>query len=60
MLDGKGRKTIKAAVCLNAGAVLYLTGKARTLKDAYNLALDAIDSGKAKAKLEEIVNLSNN
>ena len=60
VLDGKGRKTIKAAVCLNAGAVLYLTGKARTLKDAYNLALDAIDSGKAKAKLEEIVNLSNN
>ena len=58
ILDGKGRKTIRYAVGLNTAAVLYLCGKARTLKDGYAMALEAIDSGKAKAKLEEIVSVS--
>ncbi len=59
ILDGKGRKTIRAAVGLNAGAVLYIAGKARTIKDGYDMALAAIDSGKAKAKLEEVKKVSN-
>ncbi len=54
VLNGRGRKTIRYAVGLNAGAVLYLCGKARTLKDGYKMALDALDSGKAMAKLKEI------
>ena len=54
VLNGGGRKTIRYAVGLNAGAVLYLCGKARTLKDGYKMALDALDSGKAMAKLKEI------
>ena len=58
VLNGAGRKTIRYAVGLNTAAVLYLSGKVRTLKDGYALALDAIDSGKAKAKLEEIVKVS--
>ena len=58
VLNGSGRKTIRYAVGLNAAAVLYLCGKARTLKDGYALALDAIDSGKALAKLKEIQTIS--
>jgi len=59
ILAGGGRKTIRQAVGLNAGAVLYISGKARTIKEGYDMALQAIDSGKAKAKLEQIVSESN-
>lgn len=58
VLHGKGRKTIRYAVGLNTAAVLYISGKAKTLKDGYKMALDAIDSGRALAKLEEIVRYS--
>lgn len=54
VLNGAGRKTIKCAVGLNTAAILYLCGKARTLKDGYAMAIDAIDSGKTLAKLQEI------
>jgi anthranilate synthase/phosphoribosyltransferase len=59
ILNGGGRKTIKSAVCLNAGAVLYIAGKARTIRDGFDMAKEAIDSFKAKRKLEEIVEVSN-
>ncbi len=59
ILNGKGRKTIRYAVGLNTAAVLYLCGKAKNLKEGYDAALEAIDSGKALAKLNEIVNVSN-
>ncbi|WP_294428264.1 bifunctional anthranilate synthase component II/anthranilate phosphoribosyltransferase [uncultured Treponema sp.] len=59
VLNGKGRKTIRYAVGLNTAAVLYLCGKARTLKDGYAMALEAIDSGKTLAKLQEIQKVSN-
>lgn len=58
VLNGGGRKTIRYAVCMNTAAVLYITGRARTLKDGYNMAQDALDSGKAMAKLEEIKSVS--
>ncbi|MBR1638515.1 MAG: bifunctional anthranilate synthase component II/anthranilate phosphoribosyltransferase [Treponema sp.] len=58
VLHGKGRKTIRAAVGLNAGAVLYLCGKAKNLKEGYGMALKAIDSGKALEKLNEIQKFS--
>ena len=41
-------------VVLNAAATLYVAGLAPTLKDAVHLAEEAIDSGKALSKLEEI------
>ena len=59
VLDGKGRKTIRAAVGLNAGALLYLSGKARDIEAGYKMALAAIDTGKAKAKLDEVRAVSN-
>lgn len=58
ILNGGGRKTIRYAIGLNAGAVLFITGHAKTLKDGYDMALNAIDSGKALAKLNEIVEVS--
>ena len=58
VLNGKGRTTIKAAVGLNAGAVLYLSGKTKTLKEGYEMAVGAIENGTALRKLEEIQNTS--
>lgn len=54
ILNGGGRKTIKAAVGLNTAAILYLSGKTRTLKEGYEMAINAIDSGKTLKKLQEI------
>ncbi|MCH5292625.1 MAG: bifunctional anthranilate synthase component II/anthranilate phosphoribosyltransferase [Treponema sp.] len=54
ILEGKGRAAIRASIGLNTAAVLYLSGKAKTLKDGYDLALGAIDSGAALKKLREI------
>ncbi len=47
------------AVLMNAGAALYLAGKAETLQGGVSLAAELIDSGKALAKLEEFVKCSN-
>jgi anthranilate synthase/phosphoribosyltransferase len=45
-------------VGLNAGALLYLSGKAKTLKDGYDMALAALSSGMTLKKLEEIQKVS--
>ena len=58
VLNGGGRATIKAAVGLNAGAVLYLSGKAKTLRDGYDMAISAINNGTALRKLNEIQRVS--
>ncbi len=47
------------AVLLNAGACLYVAGKADTLADGVRMAGEIIDSGKALAKLEEFIQESN-
>ena len=54
LLNGNGRKAIKAAVGLNTGAILYLSGKVHSLKEGYDMAIEAIDSGKTLKKLQEI------
>lgn len=59
VLHGKGRKAILEAVSLNSGAVLYLSGKAKTIEAGYKMARDAILSGKTLEKLEEIRKVSN-
>ncbi len=40
---------------LNAAAAIYISGKARDMQSGVKYATDAIDSGKAKAKLDEII-----
>lgn len=53
----KGHK--RNAVLMNAGAALYIGGKAETLKDGIALAAEIIDSGKALETLDKLIKLSN-
>ncbi len=56
----KGEKGPKRdAVLLNAGASLYIAGKAETFKAGIDLAAELIDSGKAYETLEKIIEVSN-
>lgn len=56
----KGTKGPKRnAVLMNAGAALYIGGKAETLKDGIALAGELIDSRKALAVLEKLIQISN-
>ncbi len=47
------------AVLLNAGAALYIAGKAATIAEGIDLAAEAIDSGKAAETLEQYIAVSN-
>ena len=47
------------AVLLNAGAALYLGGKAETIQGGVNLAAELIDSGKASRTLDQFIEYSN-
>ena len=47
------------AVLMNAGAAIYMAGKAETIQDGIDMASNMIDSGKAAAQLEKFVKLSN-
>ena len=58
ILDGEpgARADIVAA---NAGAALYVSGAAASLRDGVALAREALASGRAGGKLEELVRVSN-
>ena len=47
------------ATLLNAGAALYIGGKADSLKDGVKLAAELIDSGEALKTLEKLIEVSN-
>ena len=53
----KGHK--RDAVLMNAGAALYIGGKAETMDKGIILAAEIIDSGKALKTLDEFIELSN-
>ena len=53
----KGHK--RNAVLMNAGAALYIGGKAESMKDGIALAAELIDSGKALETLERFITVSN-
>ena len=56
----KGEKGPKRdAVLMNAGAALYIGGKAENMKDGIELASVLIDSGKALETLEKLIEVSN-
>ncbi len=58
ILSGKqGHK--RNATLLNAGAALYIGGKADSIKDGIKLAAELIDSGKALKTLEKLIDVSN-
>ena len=58
ILSGKERGAKRDAAVINAAAALFVAGKTTGMKDAVKLAEDTIDSGKAAAKLEEFIRLS--
>lgn len=56
----KGEKGAKRdAVLMNAGAALYIGGKADSMADGIRLAGEIIDSGKAYETLEKLIEVSN-
>ena len=58
ILDGaKGPK--RDAILLNAGASLYIAGKAPSMKEGVKLAAEIIDSGKAMETLNKMIEVSN-
>ena len=58
ILNGvKGYK--RNAVLLNAGAALYIGGKAKDMKEGISLAEELIDAGKAMATLQKFIEISN-
>lgn len=59
VLNGTGRRTIKEAVALNTGAVLYITGKTSTIKAGYEMAKTALEDGTVLAKINEVRAVSN-
>ena len=46
-------------VLLNSGAALYVSGTAATIQDGIRLAAVSIDSGKARQKLAQLVEMTN-
>ena len=59
ILKGEERGPKRQAVCMNAGAALYIAGKAESLEAGVRKAENLIDSGAAAAKLAEFIKLSN-
>lgn len=58
ILNGeKGHK--RNAVLMNAGAALYIGGKAESMKDGVALGAELIDSGRAVGTLDKFIEVSN-
>jgi len=58
VLEGKPGPA-RNVVLLNGGAALYVSGSAATMPDGIRLAAESIDSGKARQKLEQLVEMTN-
>ena len=59
ILKGEEKGPKRQAVCLNAGAALYIAGKAASIEEGVKLAESLIDSGAVLKKLEEFVEETN-
>ena len=59
IMEGKETGAKRHAVCLNAGAALYIAGKAASIEAGVKMAEQLIDSGTALKKLEEFIEKSN-
>ena len=59
ILSGQNKGPKRQAVCLNAGAALYVAGSVETIEAGVRLAEYLIDSGKAMEKLQQFVEASN-
>lgn len=59
ILSGEERGAKRNATLLNAGASLYIGGKAESMADGIKLAADIIESGEAVRTLEKLIEVSN-
>ncbi|MCI7485360.1 anthranilate phosphoribosyltransferase [Helicobacter sp. 10-6591] len=59
ILSGKDTGAKRQAVCLNAGAALYLAGKTQSFEQGVRLSERLINEGKAEVKLEQFITQSN-
>ena len=59
IVNGTEKGPKRQAVCMNAGAALYIAGKAESLDAGVKMAENLIDSGAAAAKLREFVEETN-
>lgn len=59
ILEGRERGPKRSAVLLNAGAALYIGGKASSLTEGIERAGELLDTGAALKKLEEFAELTN-
>ena len=59
ILSGEEQGAKRNAVLLNAGAALFIAGKAQNMKEGVQLAAELIDSGKAVAQLDAFIEASN-
>ena len=55
ILAGRERGAKRTVALVNAAAAIYVAGLAPTLKEGYEVAAEAIDSGRALAKLEQLI-----
>jgi anthranilate phosphoribosyltransferase len=54
LLGGGGSPALREAICINAGAALYLFGRAADIMAGHQLALEALLSGETSRKLDLI------
>ena len=59
VLSGKRRDEARGLVVVNAGAALFVGGKASELNEAARLAEASIDTGAARSKLEQLIHSTN-
>ncbi|OKL46585.1 anthranilate phosphoribosyltransferase [Boudabousia liubingyangii] len=55
VLGGKGQPAHRDAIAVNAGAVLFTVGKAETLAEGTQMALEQLATGKPLSYLEDLV-----
>jgi anthranilate phosphoribosyltransferase len=58
LLRGEDKGPKRDAVLLNAAAALFVAGQAKSLAAGWEFAADLIDSGRAFAKMQELVSAS--
>ncbi len=58
VLDGEPGPR-RDVVLLNGGAALYISGSASNIEEGIRLAAQSIDSGKARQKLEQLIEMTN-
>jgi anthranilate phosphoribosyltransferase len=57
ILQGDGTWAQNAVVLANAAMALHCTGNYKTYDDAFNAAIESLESGKAKKSLDKLISL---